>query len=215
MKFGENLRSIRLSRYIKQKDLAAAAGFSPALLSRFESGKQVPTEATARKLLRALGIEERSQEDLLALRDEDEAAQRRVFTKRLTFGEALTSVLGRSGGPPVATFVQQVQRSALEKGRRPPTRAAVYAWLSGRLLPGDETFAEELQPILQAAGASDDDLRKLKLAHMKDVLARSLELAYLTEQERMEITDYIGKCLENRRSYEHEIKWVEAEREEE
>ena len=59
--------------------------------------------------------------------------------------------------------------------------------MKGILLPNDKTFVEELIPEIKGLGASDSDLKSLYLAHLHDVLGRSLQLEYLTENMQKEI----------------------------
>ncbi|MBQ9726154.1 MAG: ImmA/IrrE family metallo-endopeptidase [Kiritimatiellae bacterium] len=52
--FGAALRAIRARRGLRQQELAAAAGLSPAQLSLFESGARLPAVRTLRRLAAAL-----------------------------------------------------------------------------------------------------------------------------------------------------------------
>jgi transcriptional regulator with XRE-family HTH domain len=53
---GPRLRHIRLERGLSLRDLAAAAGISPSVLSNFERGQVSPTLATTHKILAALNL---------------------------------------------------------------------------------------------------------------------------------------------------------------
>jgi transcriptional regulator with XRE-family HTH domain len=51
------LRAIRHRKALSQRDLAAAAGVTPATIARLESGEVDARHVTVRKLARALGVE--------------------------------------------------------------------------------------------------------------------------------------------------------------
>jgi transcriptional regulator with XRE-family HTH domain len=52
-----NLRQIRLSRYLTQKELAAKSGLSRVAVARLEAGAESARFSTLRKLAEALGVE--------------------------------------------------------------------------------------------------------------------------------------------------------------
>ncbi len=53
---GEYIRSLRAAAGLTQRQLAAAVGISPSLLSHVESGRREPTIRSLRAISRALGI---------------------------------------------------------------------------------------------------------------------------------------------------------------
>lgn len=54
---GESIKDLRIARGLSIKDLADQAGVTPAAVSRWESGKRVPTVENYNKLITALGAE--------------------------------------------------------------------------------------------------------------------------------------------------------------
>lgn len=56
MAFAENLRKIRESRSLSQKELAEMADLSQGAVSSFESGKKNPNKRTLRILASVLGV---------------------------------------------------------------------------------------------------------------------------------------------------------------
>lgn len=54
---GESIRDLRTERGLSIRDLANQAGVTPAAVSRWESGKRVPTVENYNKLITALGAE--------------------------------------------------------------------------------------------------------------------------------------------------------------
>jgi transcriptional regulator with XRE-family HTH domain len=54
--FGPRVREIREQRGLSLRNVAAAAGIPPSVLSKFERGQVSPTLITARKVLKALGL---------------------------------------------------------------------------------------------------------------------------------------------------------------
>ena len=76
MTFAENLRRLRVERFLSQRELARRAGLHPVTLTRLEAGAAAPSTRTVRGLAAALGVEPR---DLTA---PDEVAElRRVLSK--------------------------------------------------------------------------------------------------------------------------------------
>ncbi len=51
---GKALRMLRIQRVKKQREIAAAAGITPAMLSAYETGKHRPSLDTAERVLQAL-----------------------------------------------------------------------------------------------------------------------------------------------------------------
>jgi len=59
MAFGENLRRLRIERFLSQRELARQAGLHPITLVRLEGGATAPTTRSVRALAAALGVEPR------------------------------------------------------------------------------------------------------------------------------------------------------------
>jgi transcriptional regulator with XRE-family HTH domain len=71
MTFAENLRQLRVERFLSQRELARQAGLHAITLVRLESGATAPSTRTVRALAAALGIEPRdltSPEEVAELR---------------------------------------------------------------------------------------------------------------------------------------------------
>jgi transcriptional regulator with XRE-family HTH domain len=74
MTFAENLRRLRVDRFLSQRELAHRAGLHPVTLTRLEAGATAPTSRSVWALASTLGVEPR---DLTA---PDEVAElRRVL----------------------------------------------------------------------------------------------------------------------------------------
>src|SRR3954447_17506385 len=57
MVFAENVRRLRLERFLAQGELARRAGMHPITLTRLESGSGTPSARSVRALADALGVE--------------------------------------------------------------------------------------------------------------------------------------------------------------
>ena len=57
MAFTENIRRLRLERFLSQADLARRADMHPVTLTRLESGSSAPSARSVRALAEALGVE--------------------------------------------------------------------------------------------------------------------------------------------------------------
>jgi transcriptional regulator with XRE-family HTH domain len=57
MGFPENLRRLRLERFLSQGDLARQAGLHPVTLTRLEAGSGAPSTRSVRALAATLGVE--------------------------------------------------------------------------------------------------------------------------------------------------------------
>lgn len=77
MAFNENLRRLRLERFLSQAELARRAGVHALTVTRLEAGATAPSTRTVRALADALGIEPR-----------DLAAPAEVAELRRVLGEA-------------------------------------------------------------------------------------------------------------------------------
>ena len=75
MAFAENLRRLRVERFLSQRELARRAGLHPVTLTRLEARAAAPSTRTVRGLAAALGVEPRD------LTTPDEVAElRRVLS---------------------------------------------------------------------------------------------------------------------------------------
>ena len=75
MTFAENLRRLRVERFLSQRELARQAGLHAITLGRLEAGATAPSSRSVRTLASTLGVEPR---DLTA---PDEVAElRRVLS---------------------------------------------------------------------------------------------------------------------------------------
>lgn len=59
MTFAENLRRLRVDRFLSQRELARRAGLHPITLTRLEAGASAPSTRTVRGLATALGVQPR------------------------------------------------------------------------------------------------------------------------------------------------------------
>jgi transcriptional regulator with XRE-family HTH domain len=76
MTFAENLRRLRVERFLSQRELARQAGLHAITLGRLEAGATAPSSRSVRTLASTLGVEPR---DLTA---PDEVAElRRVLSR--------------------------------------------------------------------------------------------------------------------------------------
>lgn len=170
MRFGKKLRTLRESHQTLMQELARAAGLSIATLSQIEAGRLVPTDETAEKFLAALGLDEESRQQFHSTLKKDRAEWEKQPKERLLFGGELRALLKRIN----------VSGSELARRIKYPT-STVGALVAGSLLPGDALLMDSLIPELQRLGATDAELRALKVAHLQDILSRSLSLKYLSD----------------------------------
>ena len=56
MTFAENLRRLRVDRFLSQRELARRAGLHPVTLTRLEAGATAPSTRSVRALAAALGV---------------------------------------------------------------------------------------------------------------------------------------------------------------
>lgn len=192
MKFGSDLRRIREDSGKQQKDLAAQSEISPSMLWRIETGNELPTLELAETLLNKLGVAAQVRKEMLRVlgKERDERGLR--LKKREKKGARADAML--SFGKELQGVLKRLEISAAEFGRtmnRPAS--SVQAWVSGILLPSDETIVQDIIPMLEEAGASGEELRGLKSAHLKDSLTKALNLSYLSEVERQELISILEK----------------------
>jgi transcriptional regulator with XRE-family HTH domain len=76
MRFAENLRRLRVERFLSQRELARQAGVHAITVVRLEAGATAPSTRSVRALAAALNVEPR---DLTT--PEEVAELRRVLTK--------------------------------------------------------------------------------------------------------------------------------------
>jgi transcriptional regulator with XRE-family HTH domain len=83
MAFADNLRRLRVERFLSQRELARQAGLHAITLVRLEAGRAAPSTRSVRALAAALGVDPR---DLTT--PEEVAELRRVLEKTANHGGA-------------------------------------------------------------------------------------------------------------------------------
>lgn len=182
MKFGTTLRKMREENGLQQKEVASAAGISPAMLYRVETGKTLPTEETAKAILETLNIDPQTIDSLLEAVKSEREKKSQPKKEGIALSAALNELIGR------------IDMTATELSKwidRP--FSSVQAWVSGRLLPSDTTLTTDILPALKKAGASEDDLNVLKGAHLQDSLVKALNLSYLNDDEQIKLLNLVRK----------------------
>ena len=94
MTFGENLRRLRIERFLSQRELARQAGVHAITLVRLEGGVTAPSTRTVRALATALGIEPRE------LATPDDVVELRRVLKSTATGQSETEPPARREGRP-------------------------------------------------------------------------------------------------------------------
>jgi DNA-binding transcriptional regulator YiaG len=186
------LRRIREEIGMQQKDLATLSEVSPSMLWRVETGKELPTPELAKTLLDKLGVDTQIRKEMLRLLEKERDGRGRQRKKR--GGKQATADAMLAFGKELQEVLKRLQISAAEFGRtmnRPAS--SVQAWVSGILSPSDETIVQDIIPVLEEAGASGEELRGLKAAHLKDSLTKALNLSYLSEDEQQELISILEK----------------------
>jgi transcriptional regulator with XRE-family HTH domain len=97
MAFAQNLRQLRLERFLSQAELARLARMHAITITRLEAGEQAPSTRTVRSLAEALAVEPR------ALAAPDEVAAARMLGRRRT--RVPRDPSGRSHGAAAAAAV--------------------------------------------------------------------------------------------------------------
>lgn len=187
MRFGELLRQYREKQNIQQKDLAADADISPAMLSQIEHAREFPTEELANRLMDALKISGKRRESMLRSLKNDRKSFYLDKSQAQKFGEVLSDLL-KTIDLSVADLARKIDVSVV----------IVYSWMNGSKLPGDKTLALDLIEVFREAGASEQDLQRLKYAHLEGKLAQSIDLAYLTKQEQDELMAVLEEYLNSK-----------------
>jgi transcriptional regulator with XRE-family HTH domain len=95
MSFAENLRRLRLERFLSQAEVARLAGVHAITVTRLEAGRQAPSTRSVRALAGALGVQPRD------LASPQEVAAARMLGRR-----------GRRGDDPAAGARQPSRRSS-------------------------------------------------------------------------------------------------------
>ena len=90
MAFAENLRRLRVDRFLSQRELARQAGLHSVTVTRLEAGAAAPSTRSVRALAVALGVEPRE------LTSPDEVAELRRVLKK----DAQTSASGELAPSP-------------------------------------------------------------------------------------------------------------------
>jgi transcriptional regulator with XRE-family HTH domain len=82
MAFADNLRRLRVERFLSQRELARQAGLHAITLVRLEAGGTAPSTRSVRALAAALGVEPRE------LTTPEEVAELRRVLKKTAEGDA-------------------------------------------------------------------------------------------------------------------------------
>ncbi len=102
MTFAENLRRLRLERFLSQAELARLSGMHAITITRLEAGGQAPTTRTVRALAQPLEVEPRT----LASPEEVAAARmlgrRGPLRDRSPGADAAEAESGETSGSPAA-----------------------------------------------------------------------------------------------------------------
>jgi transcriptional regulator with XRE-family HTH domain len=86
MTFADNLRRLRVDRFLSQRELARRSGLHAVTLTRLEAGSRAPSTRSVRALATSLGVEPRD------LTTPDQVAElRRVLGDSGTIGPAAGS----------------------------------------------------------------------------------------------------------------------------
>ena len=104
MSFADNLRRLRLERFLSQAELARRAGMHAITITRLEAGDQAPTTRTVRALAEALEVQPRD------LASPDEVAAARMLGRR---GRRATPG-GVSDASSQASTVREADRELLD-----------------------------------------------------------------------------------------------------
>lgn len=184
MEFGRQLSELRKKRGFSQKQLASLAAISPTHLSLIENGKDLPSQETAERCIDALELEPKARKQLLQALKRDRDSPARQQKEIFFFGKVLKDTL-RELGMSLTDLAGSMERPFF----------TVHSWAAGSMLPSDKTLSSELIPALRAAKASEANIRALKKTHIKDVLTRSLKLAYLDDGEREKLLSRFFHCL--------------------
>ena len=110
MPFSQNLRRLRLERFLSQAELARQCGLHTITISRLEAGRAKPSTRTVRTLARFLAVtpgelatpEEVAEADKGAIRVTDQHLWTSVFTTYSPAGGSIVDEAGRlaDGVPP-------------------------------------------------------------------------------------------------------------------
>jgi transcriptional regulator with XRE-family HTH domain len=57
MTVGENIKKVRISKHLTQKEVATRCGMADSAIRKYESGKQTPKLDTLRRIAKALGVD--------------------------------------------------------------------------------------------------------------------------------------------------------------
>ncbi len=184
MRFGQLLRQLRTERNIPQKNLASLAGISPTLLSNIEQGKKTPAEQTGHRLIEVLGPDERTREMLIHVLEEEFEPRRKQIKESFVFGPKLKKILD--------DLHISIPDLAIEMDRPVFT---VRSWADGSMLPSDVTLTIEIIRVLKKRGVDNVGIQELKVAHLQDILARSLRLDYVGQDQLLHLVNCITDCI--------------------
>jgi transcriptional regulator with XRE-family HTH domain len=193
MRFGEWLRAIRVpddpnKPALEQKLFAKKVGISPSMVWRVETGRDLPSDEMAGKMFDALKLDPTLRAELSELLKQERIDQNRRRQRERRTGKAkVRSPFGAALKETLEKLRITPTELSREIGR--PSYSAI-AWAK-HLLPDDEILANEIIPYLQSVGATEESINKLKQVHLETSLRRSLNLAYLSEQEQAELLEQV------------------------
>jgi transcriptional regulator with XRE-family HTH domain len=210
--FGSLVRQERELRGIEQKALAKQVELSQGMIWQVETGKVIPVRDTAEKIIRALialGMDKSKKEPLLQAAEQGREAKKKAAqtkasddktdgrssrreVKAKAFAEAISVLLFVHLDVSVPEFAEKI---AQLKERRPPD--TVRSWVKGFIPASAETLKDELIPALKELGASDTQIKRLKIAHTRDVLERAMNLPYWDDREQRHILQRLTNSLKN------------------
>lgn len=184
MKFAERIRRIREDRAMDQKTLASKTGYSDTLISRIESGHELPGEEAAKKIFDALNVDRGTRLKLKGVLKKERQAKIKPSEQKYIdeFAKALSEILADLGMN-ATEFSEHTKR----------TYVTASYWLSGRLLPGGESLENEVVKFFRYKGVSERNIRRLKRAHLRTQIAKLLRLEYLDEKDKELIQGFINR----------------------
>ena len=109
MTFAENLRRVRLERFLSQSELARRAGVRPATITRLENRTTVPSMRTVRAVAEALGVEPHDLADPVEVAEVQRTLNRGKSRDddRLGAWNDDGGASAAEGGPPSALFTDR------------------------------------------------------------------------------------------------------------
>ena len=182
--FGSMLKKKRLERRYQAKQLAMLTGLSAGSISHIESGRMLPSDESAGQIMKVLGLAENEQKEWLAVLESERSARRAsTVDESFEFGDVLSEIIESYG------------LSLKDLARRAGLKSGYFGLIvKGQKLPGDSA-AHNLYKVLLKLGVSNEEVLRLRTAHITDIVWRSLP-DYIEYGERDEIVRLIGEYYE-------------------